>query len=296
MSAYETLVHSGSRERWLDLRRQGIGSSDAPRILLGDFRGRSSLDVYLSKVLPSTESPPNANQAKWFAIGHAAEPLVLELYGKETGSAVTSHGHLLRNLERPWQMCTPDGVANKDGEPARLVEAKFGTLDWSDGCPFGVWIQLQHQLDCMGWEFGAVANLTTFPSSDLVWAHVERDEDFCAAVLRPACLEFWAEHVEKEIPPEPGASRAATSALSRMFAAPTEKEIDLPPHLCEADSMHDRLLEAKATAVHELDNLKNNIRAAMGDATLGRFPNGVAWSWRPNVKGVRTLLRHPAKA
>ncbi|KMS79097.1 hypothetical protein ACH49_13495 [Streptomyces leeuwenhoekii] len=97
------LPADADREKWLQARRSGIGSSDIAAIL-GISRFGNALSVYHDKTgglpLESDDSEP----ALW---GRAFEETVAREWARRNRSYVRRVG-LVANIDRPWQMCTLD--------------------------------------------------------------------------------------------------------------------------------------------------------------------------------------------
>jgi len=71
---------------WLKSRQSGIGSSDAPILILGEVFKKTSLDVYLDKVKNIDRVPADDNPN--FRRGHTYEPLAAEIYRQQAGVEV----------------------------------------------------------------------------------------------------------------------------------------------------------------------------------------------------------------
>lgn len=149
-------------EQTPELRRSGIGGSDAAAIL-GVGAGRNALDVYAEKV-GTVDEREEAEAMYW---GKALESVVLEElvireklpvmgYARDGELAIWVPGDgvperrepgpyawlmegTLRHSEYPWMMCHPDGfVLSPDTwEPVAFVEAKtasaYAASKWGDG-------------------------------------------------------------------------------------------------------------------------------------------------------------------
>lgn len=282
-------------EAWLAARRTGIGSSDAPVLVLGRAYGRTPLDLFMEKVGTVTARRDESEAMKWGAALENAVLIQLCNEAKLYHSQATLEG-TWRNRERPYLVATPDawvvpGLDNSEWDRTVAELKAFGTLDgWEEGVPDYPRIQAQHQMAVLGLPFCYVAALGGgYGGMRFLWARVERDEEFINGVLLPKCEAFWACVVAKE-PPPPGPDDAA--ALAKLAGEPeVGKVVQLPATFMEmADDLqeHDNEVEFHDLAASEI---RNKIKAAMGDATEAMLPDGRGFSWRPNAKGVRQFRR-----
>lgn len=73
---------------WLVRRKGGIGSSDAPVLVLKKVFGKTPLDVYLDKRTPVPDAIVEDDNPN-FRRGHAYEPVAIDLLAKQLDSTVT---------------------------------------------------------------------------------------------------------------------------------------------------------------------------------------------------------------
>ncbi len=277
-AAYEVVCGSDDRDAWLEQRKLGLGSSDAPSIL-GVSPFRSALSVYTDK-LGLTVDEEETEAQKW---GKILEPHILDEFGKETGRAVWPAGQLLRSTALPWQMATLDGEQRneKHGADVGLVEAKatgWRVGDWAEGVPMHVFTQVQHQLAVTGRTWGSVVVLLN--GCKLLWADVERDNAFIADVLIPAEADFW-QRVQDREPVDPDGSASAREALRALYPnAVPGKFVDLPGDLMEVDKLLWELKAERKEAEQRIEKAEQQIKAAIGDADAGLFSNGISYTFR----------------
>lgn len=106
-----------SRAEWLDLRRKGIGGSDAGTIM-GANRYTSAFTLHHQKTGAISDEWEGNEATRW---GHDLELVIAKRFAEETQSAVVSWPVLLQSDVRPWQL------ANLD----------FLIVEPSDWCPPG---------------------------------------------------------------------------------------------------------------------------------------------------------------
>jgi putative phage-type endonuclease len=271
----KVLVDSkAGREAWLEARRSGIGSSDAPRIL-GVSPSGSAISVYAEKLL-DPEQEQEQDQAEPLRWGHLLEPLILQRAAQEIGGVAREAGQLYQSAERPWQLATLDGwMADGKGPPApceaKLVAAR--AADWSEGLPPYVGAQVQHQLAVLGAPRAYVAALIVVPSFRFQLHIVDRDDAFLAETLLPAEEELW-QRVQEKRPPTSHTSRYELAALRRLW---TSKEGKVA-RLSYADGQFVTALEqaraAKKAAQEEEDAAAAELLLLLADAEIGVLPDG----------------------
>ncbi len=108
-----------SHDEWLELRRQGIGGSDAS-VVCGINRYKSPMELWLDKTnqLPCQEA---GEAAYW---GTILEPLVVSEFTKRTGIEVSRQEQLLQSKEHPFMLANLDGICEHPDYGKVIFEAK----------------------------------------------------------------------------------------------------------------------------------------------------------------------------
>lgn len=136
------LGHATTHEEWLELRRQGLGGSDAAT-LLGESKWTSPFELFMQKIGQAEGSAPNV----YTKIGTLLEPAILG----EVCPGATPGEQLgtLQSLERPHMLANVDGL---DGDV--LIEIKTTAEKskryWMAGPPDHYRAQVQHYLYVTG--------------------------------------------------------------------------------------------------------------------------------------------------
>lgn len=273
---FEIVCEGSDRSAWLDARRLGIGSSDAPAVL-GVSPFASPLSVYTDK-LGMTEDRDATEAMRW---GTMLEPLIVAEFARETHRSARMAGQLLRSKSRPWQMATLDATQRRpDREGTGLLEIKatgFRSGDWKEGVPEHVFAQVQHQFAVTGFAWGSVCVLQN--GCRMLWADVERDDTFIDGVLLPAETEFWRRVLAHE-PVAPDGSDASRDALRALYPEDSGGTIALPGELIELDAERAELKERAKEIAARVEWIDQQIKAAIGEAQVGRLANGVSYSHR----------------
>lgn len=287
------------RGQWLEVRKGGIGSSDAAAAV-GLCPYKSQLELWLEKTGRAdvlAEHPRMDDPRFW---GTLLEPYVAVAYQQKTDRKVRRINAVLQHPTLPFML------ANIDREvvgcpDVQILECKtageFGSRLWKDGVPEYVQLQVQHQLAVTG---KAAADVAVLLCGQKLEVHrIERDEE---VVARLVVLEsrFWR-YVETDTPPPADGSESAGRALRQLyqghdttldFTAETELGRDF-----DALAALNVEIEAKAK---EAERLKQTIQQAMGDASKAIFATGMVTfkrakdSTRINTK--RLAVDYPAVA
>lgn len=272
---FEIVCDSFDREAWLEARRSGIGSSDAPGVL-GISPFASPLSVYADKIGAAFDKE-TSEAMRW---GTKLEPLIVEEFGQETGRKVVRTNQLIRSTERPWQLATLDAEQEKlgrDGPGVLEIKATgFRAGDWTEGVPAHVFAQVQHQLDVTGYRWGSVAVLMF--GCRMLWADVARDDTFIEK-MRAAEADFWARVLARE-PVAPDGSKASLDALRALYPHDTGEVIVLPGNLIGLDAEREALKAEMKSSEGRLACLDAELKAAIGDASVGELANGVSFTYR----------------
>lgn len=265
-------TRSLEREKWLCVRKKGIGSSDAASAV-GLCPYRSQLELWMEKTGRSVGYQP-ASQDDPTYWGTQLEPLVASAYAERTGRKVRRLNAVLQHPSLPFML------ANIDREvvgcpDVQILECKtageFGARLWRDGVPEYVQIQVQHQLAVTGKQAADVAVLLCGQTLEVFRVH--RDDD---AIARLVVLEarFW-EHVENDTPPAADGSESSARALRRLYpgggdTVDLSADESLGQALEELRGLRDELDAKQASA----EALRQRIQQAMGDAARAVLSTG----------------------
>lgn len=271
-----------SRETWLDVRRTGIGSSDAAAAV-GISPYQSPLELWMIKTgrterLEQPDSDDDTSPVYW---GHLLEPIVARAYERRSGNKVRRVNAVLQhpNPDYPWMLANIDREVI--GQPeVQILECKttgaFGAKLWQDGVPEYVQAQVQHQLAVTGKAAADVAVLLC--GQELRIHRVERDEGLIADLIQ---LEkhFWR-FVETDTPPPADGSDSSDRALQALFPQDNGESRDWR----EDDSWSarfDELIQLRqqrqALELQEQATMQA-IKQGLGDASRAVFTQGtVTW-------------------
>jgi putative phage-type endonuclease len=275
MMSFET-IETANRAEWLKARRAGIGASDIAAIM-GISPWSTPFQVWASKVsdVPDDEG---SESMKW---GRVLENVILDEWAKEN-RFVTNRGRLIRSVETPIMMATPDGFTTTPYGLPTVAEAK-NRSEWSwDSVPEYYYAQVQWQLAVTSFALGYL--IVLFAGRHLETFEIKADMDYQTAQML-AADEFWIFVEDNEPPPTDGADNPL---LASLWPSHVEQAVEISPdaavELYEARS-------ADKVASGRRDAAEAAIKATLGDADTAVVDQQVIATWRNNGKGRRFLVK-----
>ncbi|CAJ0694982.1 hypothetical protein LMG18102_02043 [Ralstonia mannitolilytica] len=291
-----------SREDWLEVRRTGIGGSDAAAAVgLNPFK--SQLELWLEKTNRDTDlpKPDPSDTAEPVCWGTLLEPIVAAAYTAHTKRRVRKVNAVLRHPSIPFMLANLDrevvGVPD-----VQILECKtsgeFGARHWQDGVPEYVTLQVQHQLAVTGKQAADVAVLLC--GQRLEVHRIERDDALIEQLIALEA-EFWR-YVETDTPPPGDGSESADKALRCLYPRDSGGTVDfsedrqLSGTFADLVAVREQITTLEASAA----KLKQTIQSAMGNASRALFETGEV-SFKRSKDGTSTdlarlLADHPALA
>lgn len=262
------------RGQWLEVRKGGIGSSDAAAAVgLSPYKSR--LELWLEKTgrAAANEDHQGMDDPRFW--GTLLEPYVAVAYQQKTDHKVRKVNAVLQHPTFPFMLANIDREVVGSAD-VQILECKtageFGSRLWKDGVPEHVQLQVQHQLAVTGKGAADVAVLLC--GQKLEVHRIERDEE---VISRLVVLEsqFW-EYVVTDTPPPADGSESAARALRHLYLG-NDTTLDLTGN-AELGSTFDALadmVEEIAAKEREAERMKQVIQQVMGDASKAAFANGV---------------------
>ena len=265
------------RDQWLQVRKGGIGSSDAAAAV-GLNPYQSQLELWMEKTGRAPVAPPGdggADDLSPMYWGSLLEPIVAAHYTRRTGNRVRRINAVLQHPEHPWMLANIDREVM--GAPdVQLLECKTAGIQgawlWRDGVPEYVQLQVQHQLAVTGKQAADVAVL--LGGQELQIFRIERDEELIAQLITWE-REFWG-YVERGQAPPADGSDSADRALRALYPRDTGFTLNLKHDLVMGAVFSDLLAvrEVLATNTALEAQLKQAIQQRMGDSSRAVFENG----------------------
>ncbi|ATZ66687.1 YqaJ viral recombinase family nuclease [Acinetobacter haemolyticus] len=288
-------------QQWLEIRKQGIGSSDAATAC-GLNPYMSMLELWMIKTdrMQQNIEDESAGYAPLYW-GKQLEPLVAEYYSMHTNNKVRRVNAVLQHPDEDKHFM----LANLDyaivsNEEVQILECKtvgeYGAKLWRDGVPLYVLCQVQHQLAVTGKQAAHICALICGHETKIY--KVTRNETVIQHIIN-AERHFW-QCVESGIPPSVDASDSAAKALQQLYPEQIPLTVEDLSQNEQANYLFNQLLEERhRLEQHQqyFDELKHQIQMLMKDAERAVFTGGsVTWkktqdSTTLNSKAL--LKQHP---
>lgn len=265
-----------TREEWLQLRRRGIGGSDAS-VIMGINPYRSILQLWEEKT-GECEIAENGNEHAYW--GNVMEPLIRKEFMRRSGLKVRQKHAMIFHPVYPYLFADVDGIAtDEDGEKC-IFEAKTASQhkekDWENGVPREYYLQVQHYLEVCGMEKAYVAVL--IGGNRFAFYTVYRDEKQIAELL---CREreFWEKQVLTGIRPQADAAKATAEYLDSRYSDTVKDSIRLPLDMKEVLMAYDEVDTRLKELEKEKTGLSNRIKAALEEHEKGEV-DGMTVQWK----------------
>ncbi|WP_445478018.1 YqaJ viral recombinase family nuclease [Lysinibacillus irui] len=261
MEAVSTLEMD--RIEWLQLRKSGIGGSDASAIL-GFNRYKSAFQLYIEKTSELVEES-DSEAAYW---GNVLEDVVAKEFAKRTGKKIRKINRMLRHPKHYFMTANLD--RDVVGEKAFLeckTASEYLKDSWNgEDVPAAYLCQLQHYLAVTGYEKAYIAVL--IGGNKFVWKEVARDDEFIELMIQHE-KSFWENHVLADVPPAIDGSSSASELLAKMYPQDDGSAIML-------DEQSNTLIEAIESIKAEQKQLEkqrneyeNQLKMTLGEAAEG---------------------------
>lgn len=196
---------STAEEKWLTLRRQYIGGSDAPPIF-GVSPYRTNLDVYYDKIGRGGEQKANSDKELRFLYGHLAEDYLAAWCQKRW-----THNQIIQD-KRMFLMGGYPFIGADVDRIMKMVDGRYVILEfktttrakmaqWENNqIPKDYEIQVRHYMAVLGlWE--AIIVCMIDPETIFI-RKVIRDLDLEYEILTKE-ISFWKDHVLQHAVPPP---------------------------------------------------------------------------------------------
>jgi putative phage-type endonuclease len=290
-----------TQAEWLEVRRQGIGSSDcAAACGLNPYM--SMLELWMIKtgrIQQNIEDESEGHAPLYW--GKQLEPLVAEYYSMHTQ-------HKVRRVNAVLQHPDPDKhfmLANLDysvvgSAEVQILECKtageYGAKLWRDGVPLYVLCQVQHQLAVTGKQAAHICVLICGHETRIF--KVTRSESVIQHIVN-AERYFW-DCVEKDTPPEADASESAAKALQLLYPEHIPLSTTDLSEDEQANQQFEQLIRVRNQVEkhqEQFDLLKHQLQAKMQEAERATFKTGSV-TWKKSKDSIsldsKALLKqHP---
>ena len=255
-----------SCQEWLELRKSGIGGSDAASIL-GFNKWKSAFQLYIEKTSDFVEEIDN----EFIYWGNVLEDVVATEFARRTGKKVRRRNQMLRHDDYPFMTANLDRVVV--GERAILeckTTSQYNKEAWEgDNVPAAYICQVQHYLAVTGYDKAYIAVL--IGGNNFVWKEIERDDEFIELMIEHE-KNFWENHVIANVPPAIDGSPSASEFLSKMFPEDDGSAMMLDSQMATIIEAIESLKAEEATLATQRKEYENQLKLTLGDAAEGHTP------------------------
>lgn len=272
--------------RWHELRRLGIGGSDAGAIV-GVSRFKTPYQVWVEKMSEGTVIEEDSEPAQW---GKILERPVRDEFSRRTGIEVIDFPKMVRHAQHQHMLANVDGLSVETKPGTGLVtgitgiyEGKTSRYDWSDDgavvIPPSYAVQGYHYMAVL--ELDIVHYACLIGGQKLVVAELERDDKMIEDLMAIEAA-FWAQVVDGTPPP---AEAADVDTLRRRWTPETGKSVELTAELAMELKRRKGLKEAISSAEGVVKEIDAKLMEFMGDAEVATWREQTAITWKLDQKG-----------
>ncbi len=249
-------------DEWYELRRTGIGGSDAAAVL-GESHWKTPYKVWREKVFGERD-PDN----KSFQAGRRLEPVIRQWYEDETGQKVIVPD-FMRSEQYPFLCGNCDGLT--DDKVIEIKTARYN--DWGDSPPVEYVLQCQHYLLLTGKQTADLVVL--FAGQDFKIYRIDANPALQTVMLQHY-RAFW-KHVETKTPPP----AKTLDDLKLMFPTSKSEKKTLSQ---KAIAAYEALIAKKKLLVEieaDIDDLEFQIKSELGEFDTGVNADGkILCTWK----------------
>lgn len=261
-----------SREEWIELRRSGIGGSDAATIVgLNPYSSKLTLYADKKGILPEKEDTERMR------LGRDLEDYVAQRFCEETGKKVKRSGYMWRHPTYEFILANIDREIV--GEEAFLeckTTMNYERHDYDSGeIPMNYYCQCMHYLGVTGCEKAYLAVLVF--GKGFYWFEIQRDENEINALIENE-VEFWQVHVAQNIPPVADGSESSMDTLNKLYPngdSSTTQVVGVDNLMKDYLELGDAIKRLKV----QQDDAKAHLCQLLGNRSIG-IGNDYSFSWK----------------
>lgn len=221
------------RKEWLNIRKSGIGGSDAASVL-GLNPYRSSISIFMEKIdyihnigyqSENNEDTKDENISYRMELGNKLEEFVAREFTEKTGKKVRNINGILKNDKYPFALANIDRAVV--GEKAFLeckVTNSYSKKVWELGVPIHYQIQVNHYMAVTGATHCYVAALVG--NEELYIHKIERDEEIVNEIMEIEAM-FWDKCVLGDNIPVADGSLDYSKVLQEFYKDSKDEELIL---------------------------------------------------------------------
>lgn len=284
---------------WLELRKEGIGGSDASAVA-GVSKYSSPVLVYMDKLGASLpEKPERVKMAARF--GNKLEPIVRQTFVEEVNKERAEKGlQPLKVIHRQaifahdkydFIRTNLDGIVYDPDLGPGVFEAKTSHYmlrsEWEgEEVPNAYFIQVQHNMAVMNMSYSWLAVL--IGGNDYRHYFIPRDQEFIDYLITLE-TKFWNDHILQRIPPAMSGLDAEKEMLLSQYPESEGREgyVVTLPNACIEMAEHVDVYKQLSKEYDRLQTaMENEIKAIMGTNEMA-FAGSHRINWKTSSNGNR---------
>lgn len=282
-----------NEKAWLEMRKKGIGGSDAS-IICGLNKWKSPRSLWLEKTGQVEEKDLSDNEYVYW--GHKIEQLVADRFCELTGKKVRKCG-LMQSVEYPFMQASVDRLVVGENAGLECKTANgFSVKQWeADEVPDAYYIQCLHYMAVTGFERWYIAVL--IGGNKFVWKEVPRNDEEIKALIE-AEKNFF-DMIKNNIEPPVDGSISCSESLIKKYPGGNKEPVELPQ---KAEKIAKKILELQEMVSGlktDINQLQNEIKEIMGDNEEGFCGNyQVRWNvikGRTSIDSNRLKMLYPTQ-
>lgn len=261
-----------SHDQWLELRRSGIGGSDAATIVgLNPYSSRLTLYADKKGILPEKEDTERMR------LGRDLEDYVAQRFSEETGKKIRRSGYMWRHPTYEFILANIDReIVGEDSFLECKTTMNYERHDYDSGqIPMNYYCQCMHYMAVTGCEKAYLAVLVF--GKGFYWFEIKRDENEINALIDNE-VEFWQSYVLQDRPPLADGSESSMDTLSKLHP---RCDGSVTQMVGMDDSMRNylELGEAIKRLKAQQDEVKAQLCQSLGDKSVGQGLD-YSFSWK----------------
>ncbi|MCI1985293.1 MAG: YqaJ viral recombinase family protein [Lactobacillus sp.] len=278
------------RLEWLKFRRKGIGGSDVAAIL-GLSPWNSPYSVWATK----TGRIPITDQGNEFTHwGTIMEPILAHEFQAVTGKRVYRQNKTYYDPEHPYLRANIDrDIAGEEGFLEIKTATEYKSSEWEgDQVPVPYQLQVQHYMHVLDRPYVYFAYLVG--GHHFGYKRVDRDQE-AISIIEPQLIDWWEQHIIKDVPPDPDGTAATTAALRALYPEDDGEALSMDTSFDSLLTSREELKSSMESSKEATDAIDNKLRETIGEASAGETTNWIVTN-KANKRGTRTLRIKRKKA
>lgn len=295
-----TIIRPKTHADWLELRKNGIGSSEVATIL-GVNPYETPYQLWRRK--KGIDAPKEENF--FMKAGHYLEDAVSQFYQDATGRKLIKSSaidYIIQDVDKPYLQVSPDRTywvdaeGKKNNDNKGIVECKTTqmTID-KDDLPKHWFCQLQYQLGVAGMQEGSIAWLTA--GREFGYQDISFHAGMYNMIIE-AVDKFWIDNIIGNQEPDIITAQDVAIKYNKHL---DKKIIEVNEDVFNAYTKLKNLKKALAETEEKKEELENKLKLAFADAEAISYQNKTIATWKASKDSERFdtkafQLAHPELA